>query len=232
MTTTTATDRTRDAEPQTKDTAPSDQGPGTRRRLLDAAAQLFAAHGYRGVAVRDICDQACANIAAVNYHFGGKDKLHRAAMEHARRRALQEDPTPAGPKPTGPLPPAERLRRHLRAMFGRAFAQGPAGWHTKMVLREMVDPTPALRSAVDENIAPYQRKLEAIVGQLMQQDPDTDAVKDAAAAVLAAAVYYQTCRPAIEQLRPGLSYDPQTADRLTDQLTSMVLHGVAAPTGM
>ncbi|MFN3166447.1 MAG: CerR family C-terminal domain-containing protein [Phycisphaeraceae bacterium] len=231
MTTTTATDRDR-VSTQATDTANADQGPGTRRRLLDAAAELFATHGYRGVAVRDICEQACANIAAVNYHFGGKDKLHRAAMEHARRRALQENPGPAGPKPAGPLPPAERLRRHLRAMLTRAFAQGPAGWHARMVLREMVEPTPALRAAVQENLAPYQRKLEAIVGQLMQQDPDTDAVRDAADAVLAAAVYYQTCRPAIKHLRPGLTFDQQTAERLTDQLTSMVLNGIGASPGL
>jgi AcrR family transcriptional regulator len=203
----------------------SDKGPGTRRRLLDAAAELFATKGYRNVAVRDICEAAVANVAAVNYHFGGKDKLHIAAIDHARTRALQEDPTPAGPKPDGPLTPELKLRRHLRAMLGRAFATGPAGWYMQIVLREMVDPTPALRCALDDHLGPHQRRLEAIVGQVLGQDPDSDPVKDTAAAILATAIYYHSCRPAIEHLRPGFEYNHEAADRLTDRLMLMVLSG-------
>jgi len=206
----------------------SEKGPGTRRRLLDAAAELFATRGYRNVAVRDICDKAVANIAAVNYHFGSKDKLHIAAMDHARQRALHEDPAPAGPAPKGPLTPEQRLRRHLRAMFARAFATGPSGWYMQIVLREMVDPTPALAYALDENIGPHQRRLEGIVGQVMQQDPDNDAVKDAAAAILATAIYYHSCRPAVEHMRPDFAFNQATADRLTDLVTAMVLGGVSA----
>ena len=203
-----------------------DQGHGTRRRLLDAAAELFATKGYRNVAVRDICDQACANVAAVNYHFGSKDKLHIAAIDHARERALQEDPSPAGPKPAGRMTAELKLRRHLRAMLGRAFATGPAGWYMQIVLREMVDPTPALKHALDENIGPHQRRLEAIVGQVLGQDPDSDPVKDTAAAILATAIYYHSCRPAVEHLRPDFAFNQATADRLTDVMMGMVLGAV------
>ena len=38
----------------------------TRQRLLDAAARLFAEHGFEKVTVRDICKEAGANVAAVN----------------------------------------------------------------------------------------------------------------------------------------------------------------------
>ena len=204
----------------------SDKGQGTRRRLLDAAAELFALHGYRNVAVRDICEQACANVAAVNYHFGGKDKLHIAAMDHARQRALEVDPLPAGPKPAGRMSAEQKLRRHLRAMMGRAFATGPGGWYMQIVLREMVDPTPALKYALDENIGPHQRRLEAIVGQVLTQDPDSDRVKDTAAAILATAIYYHSCRPAVEHMRPDFKFNQDSAERITDVVMSMVLGGV------
>ncbi len=48
---------------------------GSKRRLLDAAEQLFAEKGFEGVSVRDITKQAKTNIAAVNYHFGGREPL-------------------------------------------------------------------------------------------------------------------------------------------------------------
>lgn len=206
----------------------ADKGPGTRRRLLDTAAELFATKGYRNVAVRDICEQACANIAAVNYHFGGKDNLHLAAIDHARKRALQEAPTPAEAKPSGAMLAEQKLRRHLRAMLGRAFTNGPAGWYLQIVLREMVDPTPALKHALDDHLGPHQRRLEAIVGQVIGEDPDSDRVKDVSAAMLATAIYYHSCRPAVEHVRPEFAFNQDSAERLTDMLMSMVLGGAAA----
>lgn len=208
------------------DRASTDQGPGTKRRLLDAAAELFARRGFRDVAVRDICEQACANVAAVNYHFGSKEKLHQAALEHARQRALHEDPSPAGPKPKGPLSPKQKLERHLRALLSRAFATGAAGWYMQMVLREMVDPTPALTQTIRENIAPHQRKLEGIIGQVMGEDPDSERVKDVASSVLATAVYYHSCRPIVEHMRPGFEFNQGTAERLTGVISAMVVDGV------
>ena len=47
----------------------------TRERILDAAESLFADRGFRAVSLREITAKADANLAAVNYHFGGKDGL-------------------------------------------------------------------------------------------------------------------------------------------------------------
>ena len=58
---------------------PTDQRD-TKERLLDAAEALFGDRGIAAVSVRDITAQADANIAAVNYHFGGKDALFLAVL--------------------------------------------------------------------------------------------------------------------------------------------------------
>ena len=47
----------------------------SKRNLLDAAEKLFADRGFDAVSVRDITQLAKANVAAVNYHFGGRDGL-------------------------------------------------------------------------------------------------------------------------------------------------------------
>lgn len=205
---------------------PASAADQTRRKLLDAAAELFATRGFRNVAVRDICAMAGANIAAVNYHFGGKDKLHLAAMDHARQRALEEDPYPAGPPPTGPLPAEDKLRRHLRGMLGRAFATGPASWYVNMVLREMTDPTPALAHALDDNIGPHQRRLEGIVAQLMDRPAESQEVRDLAAGIVAMALYYHHCRPAIEHFQPDRVFDQAEAQRLTDLIVRFAVAGL------
>lgn len=47
----------------------------SKRRLLDAAEQLFAEKGFESVSVRDVTQLAKANVAAVNYHFGSRESL-------------------------------------------------------------------------------------------------------------------------------------------------------------
>jgi AcrR family transcriptional regulator len=61
------------------------KAPGARDRILDAAEQLFGAHGYDSVSLRDISTRASVNLGLFHYHFGGKDGLFE---EVAGRRAL------------------------------------------------------------------------------------------------------------------------------------------------
>jgi AcrR family transcriptional regulator len=53
---------------------------GSKRKLLDAAEQLFAEKGFEAVSVRDITQLAHANVAAVNYHFGSRENLLTMVM--------------------------------------------------------------------------------------------------------------------------------------------------------
>jgi AcrR family transcriptional regulator len=54
---------------------------GTRERVLRSAETLFAERGFEIVSLRDITGAADANVAAVNYHFGSKEKLIDAVIE-------------------------------------------------------------------------------------------------------------------------------------------------------
>src|ERR1700730_18265515 len=55
----------------------------TRVALLDAAERLFSQNGIEGTSVREIIKAAGANLGAINYHFGTKDRL---ALEVFARR--------------------------------------------------------------------------------------------------------------------------------------------------
>ena len=82
----------------------NEQGDETRRRLMTSAERLFAERGISGVSVRVITEDAGANTAAINYHFGSKRGLIEAIIklraddETARRErflaAVEADPRP------------------------------------------------------------------------------------------------------------------------------------------
>lgn len=54
----------------------------TRDRLIKVAMEMFAEHGYDKTSIRDLAKNADANIAAINYHFGGKEGLYQAVLEY------------------------------------------------------------------------------------------------------------------------------------------------------
>lgn len=52
----------------------------TRERVLQTAEELFAKRGFEAVSIRDITRQCGANVASINYHFGGRTKLISEVM--------------------------------------------------------------------------------------------------------------------------------------------------------
>jgi len=53
----------------------------TVTKILDAAEELFAEHGFAETSLRTITAKADVNLAAVNYHFGSKKALIQAVFE-------------------------------------------------------------------------------------------------------------------------------------------------------
>lgn len=64
----------------------------TKERILGAAEELFAQHGFAGTSLREVTSRADVNIAAVNYHFGSKENLvnevFRRRMDDMTERRL------------------------------------------------------------------------------------------------------------------------------------------------
>jgi AcrR family transcriptional regulator len=65
----------------------------TKDRILGAAEELFAQHGFGGTSLRQVTSRADVNIAAVNYHFGSKENLinevFRRRMDEMSHRRLE-----------------------------------------------------------------------------------------------------------------------------------------------
>ena len=87
-------------------------GHQTRLRLLDAGLAVFSEVGYHGATIREIAGRAGTNIAAISYHFGGKDGLYAEVVHAAFAEAAGE----AAVEAKSSTDADDRLHRFVRAL--------------------------------------------------------------------------------------------------------------------
>ena len=138
-------------------------GAETRRRLLDAAAEAFAAKGYHDARTADICQAAGANTAAANYHFGGKEKLYAEAWRHVFEHSIELYPPDGGVPATAAA--EGRLHGQIEALMRRLM--DPASLDFDIVQKEMANPTGLLREVMRLAVEPLRRTLDGIVAELL-----------------------------------------------------------------
>lgn len=130
----------------------------TPERLLRATEELLADRAEADITVRDITARAEANVAAVGYHFGGKDELVLATLRRAldhftaeRRAALEQLP--------GDAPLEDVVRAWLEPVLVALGAPGdePATW--RILARAQLAGSPSLQALVGETRPDVERHL-------------------------------------------------------------------------
>jgi AcrR family transcriptional regulator len=194
----------------------------TRRQLLEAAGEVFAEAGFRDATVREICRRAGANIAAINYHFGDKETLYTEVLRYSHGKALEKYPPLLGI--AADAPPGEKLRAFVHSMLRRIFDKGPTAWHGKLMSREMIEPTSALDSLVEERIRPMSDQLWKIVSEILGRPMNDERVRLCAFSVVSQCVFYHHCRPVVARLIPNqLPQDAESIEHLADHITNFSL---------
>src|SRR4051812_5075049 len=143
----------------------------TRERLLEAAADVFAADGFRNARIQTICRRAGANIAAAHYHFGDKEGLYAAVFEYAEARATREHP----PEDLDGSA-QERLRAYITSFLARLLDPDRPAWFARLLAREMIDPTPALDRLVRRRMRANHQLLADIIRSLLGADAPAETV--------------------------------------------------------
>ena len=139
----------------------------TRTRLLETAGALFAEQGFDATNVRDITSRARTNLASVNYHFGGKERLYIEAVRYAARACDIGSPMPTWTDEE----PEQRLRDFIRAFLKRILQTDRPAWHRLLIFREVAQPRPG---ACEEFVREFVRPtFEMLLGILRTMVPPT-----------------------------------------------------------
>ena len=203
-----------------------DRSSETRLRLLEAAGHAFAELGFRDATVRDICKRAAANVAAVNYHFGDKERLYTAALDYWVRQSFEKYPPNMGVSPADP--PQQRLAAFVRALLMRTIGStsGRMSCHTMLLVREMVDPTAALAQQFENTLKPMIANLDQMVRELSDGMLDDQQRRPFVWSIIGQCVFYHHCRAVLDLANPQQSYDQQEIERLVEHIVNFSVAGI------
>jgi len=200
---------------------------GTKARLLAAARDIFAQRGVRDATVRDICTQAGANVAAVNYHFGGKEKLFMAVLSDYLERCFEKHPVNMGLGPDAT--PPERLKAYIRSFLYRLMGDGdPLEEKLGLLLTaEIVEPSESFERVAARLLMPSHNELQSIIRELLPRASD-QTVKLCAAGVSGHCLLFDNAKLLIRRLRPEMALENLGVELVADFVFRYASAGIAS----
>jgi AcrR family transcriptional regulator len=149
----------------------------TRERILEAALEAFAENGFDGSKTRDIAARARVTLGLVQYYYGSKLDLWKAAVDHAfGEMAAGLEALVAGPEPADER---ERLARLIRAHV-TFVSRHPE--FARMMHEEGKRRGPRMRWLVDRHVKIFHQAEEC--KRVTGVDPTDPAVAEAHAAAV------------------------------------------------
>jgi len=139
----------------------------TRAQILQTAPAIFARSGFAGASTRQLAQAAHVNIATLAYHFGDKQGLYEAAIDHVYGTLLRT-PLPRLAQPE----PMDRLAALVEAVYTAALDQRDG---IRLLLRHVIAEG-ALPAAVTQRwSAPLMARVQQLLDKvgLPEADPLT-----------------------------------------------------------
>lgn len=157
----------------------------TRKSLLTAAGEVFAAKGYRDATIAEISERAGTNVAAVNYHFGDKETLYREAWRQSFRDSIEAYPPDGGVH--GDASARQRLQGVLFALIRRVTDENSREFI--IVHKELANPTGLLEEVMGREIGPLREKIEGLVREILGRNSAKKRVRFVAISLISQCVF-------------------------------------------
>jgi len=195
----------------------------TRQRILKAAVDLFADHGFDGASVRAIVTKARVNQAAINYHFKGKDGLYlevlKAAFEAYTHDELSREQTEA-------LPREEAVRHFVHQQLRPLLGRDDMSRYMRIFAWESVRPTPVMRKFLVTSATPFVAQAVSLVKRFLPDTSEQDLMCGAIWLMGQCSVFVRN-REHFTQPPFGLKLDDAFVDRLADFVSGLAMQGLA-----
>jgi AcrR family transcriptional regulator len=208
-----------------KKPAPHGTPHGTKARLLQAGRQVFGRHGLKNATVREICDIAQANVAAVCYHFGSKEELYVAVLKDYLEGEERRHPRDRGVTPQSP--PEERLRAYVQSFLLQIVGDGdPVNERLgRRLTQEIIEPSQHFARIFERHCRPTHELLQDIV-RAMLPGRNESIISRCASSIIGQCVLFDFAKEAITRMTPELELKASNIESITHFIMDFSLGGI------
>ncbi len=205
----------------------------TAERLIEVAGEIFAQKG-NAATVREICAAAGCSVAAINYHFGDKQRLYVRCVEAACERKQRlfpvpnVDSLPGGTDLQTRKHREELLREFLRALARRTGSEATAPWQNTLMLREIIAPSEQVAERLGEYFKADFQRLDRLLGEVLGEVLNSPALRRSLATqIIARSMFLRTGK----SLRAILGLDTpenEIPEHVADEICDSILNQISA----
>ncbi len=194
-----------------------------RTDILTAAGPIFAELGFEKATVRDICRAASVNVAAVNYYFGDKQRLYLETVKYAYQLRSTRAPMPCW---TRGEDPETVLRSFVQALAQRVL--GPEqNWIHGLLLREVLSPTAACLTLIDDYFRPQMDFLVDLLGRLLPQGVSMARRRKVALSIVGQCMFYRVAAETVKLMVPDEEqHEHFSIEQIASHISELVMSGI------
>jgi AcrR family transcriptional regulator len=172
-----------------------------RKRIFESACSLFSERGLRGTHVRDICQHAHVNAAALCCYFRSKEELYQTVVSEAGRQlaAAAEDVS----QRSADAMPEKRIRSIVESLF-KKLGEDHA-WIARLVTRLLADPAGERPGWAGLGFERYFLLLQADIKNLLGPQADCETVRLHALSMISQCLFYSLAAETLREVFPQRS---------------------------
>lgn len=202
-------------------------GQQTRLRLLDAGLAVFSEVGYHGATIREIAGRAGTNIAAISYHFAGKDGLYAEVVHAAFAEAASEAPEAA----SGLEDPEDRLHRFVRALVCGANDDTLDLQRARLLAWDTLERASRALTRPAGYQVPFVATASRVVGDVLGPDAARGELSMLGIWLVGQCLAFQQVRHLLPEREAQAMMDPKVRDAIAEVVYWLARAGLAAYRG-
>ena len=200
----------------------------TRALLLQHADELFLAHGFEGVKIRQITDAAGANVAAINYHFNGKTNLYREVLKQRLDRiTLDKLVLIKELDEQQPAPDLEQiLHSYIYSYFDAHFSSSDSDRLLQIIDREMAPGAIASDLVSERLVTPINQAFQKVIKKACP-DLSEEYISSCISSITGQVLHFIRARQILRGIRAP-EQNQAFIEETVKHITKFSLHGIGS----
>ncbi len=206
----------------------------TKTEIMDAAEELFGAQGFTATSLRAITQAAKVNLAAVNYHFGGKLGLLEAVYERRiqpmNQARLERLDALEKAWPNQPIPLPELVSAFVQPALALSRERG--GEHfVKLLGRSYMEPRPVLQDRMRDMFSEISDRFVAAFARSLPH-LSREELYCRMHFMIGVLAYCMTGADLMRSIASSRFVEDTASENLVTHLVTFICNGMAAPGSM